>query len=238
MRLVQNMSTIQEYGPGEYTPSNRVIKIAVIGGSAVGKTALVVRFLTRRFIGDYERNAGTLYSRQVQVDREQLALQVQDTPGVQVNGQSLSCNNLLNRSIQWADAIVLVYSITDYKSYEIISHLHQHVCRVHPENRVPVIIVGNKADLLHAKQVEPHHGLQLANVLGCTYYEVSASENYNDVYNAFHVLCKEISKQQMSSNAEKKKTSIIARPKSPNMLDLRRRFKQALSAKVRTATSV
>lgn len=133
---------------------------------------------------------------------------------------------------------MLVYSITDYKSYEIISHLHQHVCRVHPENRVPVIIVGNKADLLHAKQVEPHHGLQLANVLGCTYYEVSASENYNDVYNAFHVLCKEISKQQMSSNAEKRKTSIIARPKSPNMLDLRRRFKQALSAKVRTATSV
>ncbi|XP_072108816.1 ras-like protein family member 11B isoform X2 [Mobula birostris] len=200
--------------------------------------ALVVRFLTRRFIGDYERNAGTLYSRQVQVDREQLALQVQDTPGVQINGQSLSCNELLNRSIQWADAIVLVYSITDYKSYEMISHLHQHVCRVHPENRVPVIIVGNKADLLHAKQVEPHHGLQLANILGCTFYEVSASENYNDVYNAFHVLCKEISKQQMSSNAEKRKTSIIPRPKSPNMLDLRRRFKQALSAKVRTATSV
>ncbi|GCB61680.1 hypothetical protein scyTo_0009384, partial [Scyliorhinus torazame] len=201
-------------------------------------SALVVRFLTRRFIGDYERNAGTLYSRQVQVDREQLALQVQDTPGVQISGPGLSCNDLLNRSIQWADAIVLVYSITDYKSYELISHLHQHVCRVHPESRVPVIIVGNKADLLHAKQVEPHHGLQLANILGCTFYEVSASENYNDVYNAFHVLCKEISKQQMSSNVEKRKTSIMPRPKSPNMLDLRRRFKQALSAKVRTATSV
>ncbi|XP_042192862.1 ras-like protein family member 11B [Callorhinchus milii] len=234
MRLIQNMSTIQEYSQ-EY-PSGRVVKIAVIGGSAVGKTALVVRFLTRRFIGDYERNAGTLYSRQVQVDREQLAIQVQDTPGVQINGQSLSCSDL-NRSIQWADAIVLVYSITDYKSYELISHLHQYVCRAHPDNRVPVVIVGNKADLLHAKQVETHHGLQLANLLGCTFYEVSASENYNDVYNAFHVLCKEISKQQMSSNAEKRKT-IIPRPKSPNMLDLRRRFKQALSAKVRTATSV
>ncbi|XP_069780769.1 ras-like protein family member 11B [Narcine bancroftii] len=238
MRLVQNMSTIQEDGPAEYAPSNRVIKIAVIGGSDVGKTALVVRFLTRRFIGDYERNAGTLYSRQVQVDREQLALQVQDTPGVQINGQSLNCSDLLNRSIQWADAVVLVYSITDYKSYEMISHLHQHVCRIHSENRLPVILVGNKADLLHAKQVEPHHGLQLANILGCTFYEVSASENYNDVYNAFHVLCKEISKQQMNNNAEKRKTSIITRPKSPNMLDLRRRFKQALSAKVRTATSV
>uniref|UniRef100_A0A4W6EU14 small monomeric GTPase n=1 Tax=Lates calcarifer TaxID=8187 RepID=A0A4W6EU14_LATCA len=51
-----------------------------IGGSGVGKTALVVRFLTRRFIGDYERNAGNLYSREVQVDGEQVTIQVQDTP--------------------------------------------------------------------------------------------------------------------------------------------------------------
>lgn len=47
--------------------------------------ALVVRFLTRRFIGDYERNAGNLYSREVQVDGEQAAIQVQDTPGVDVS---------------------------------------------------------------------------------------------------------------------------------------------------------
>ena len=97
MRLMQNMITIAEC-PTPECPTNRVIKIAVIGGSGVGKTgrtiiqfthlcpcfiikmkriklqknvltpvltfvlffltALVVRFLTKRFIGDYERNAG------------------------------------------------------------------------------------------------------------------------------------------------------------------------------------
>nr|XP_006002329.2 PREDICTED: ras-like protein family member 11B [Latimeria chalumnae] len=113
MRLIQNMSTIAEYSSADCTSNGRVIKIAVIGGSGVGKTALVVRFLTRRFIGDYERNAGTLYSRQVNLDGEQLAIQVQDTPGVQVNGHSLTCNEQLNKSIQWADAVVLVFSMTD-----------------------------------------------------------------------------------------------------------------------------
>ncbi|KAJ0065274.1 hypothetical protein NL108_006991, partial [Boleophthalmus pectinirostris] len=44
---------------------------------------LVVRFLTKRFIGDYERNAGNLYSREVQVDGDQVTIQVQDTPGVE-----------------------------------------------------------------------------------------------------------------------------------------------------------
>ncbi|KAK7795540.1 hypothetical protein U0070_014625, partial [Myodes glareolus] len=180
-----------------------------------------------------------LYTRQVQIEGETLAIQVQDTPGVQVHENGLSCNEQLNRCIRWADAVVIVFSITDHKSYELIGQLHQHVQQLHPGTRLPVVVVANKADLLHIKQVDPQLGLQLAGMLGCSFYEVSVSENYNDVYNAFHILCKEVShKQQPSSTPEKRRTSLIPRPKSPNMQDLKRRFKQALSAKVRTVTSV
>ncbi|XP_044080896.1 ras-like protein family member 11B [Neovison vison] len=250
MRLIQNMCTIAEYpAPGSAAAAaadcclgvagRRLVKIAVVGASGVGKTALVVRFLTKRFIGDYERNAGNLYTRQVQIEGETLAIQVQDTPGVQVHENGLSCGEQLNRCIRWADAVVIVFSVTDYKSYELIGQLHQHVQQLHLGSRLPVVVVANKADLLHVKQVDPQLGLQLAGVLGCSFYEVSVSENYNDVYNAFHVLCKEVShKQQPSSTPEKRRTSLIPRPKSPNMQDLKRRFKQALSAKVRTVTSV
>lgn len=38
MRLIQNMTTIAEYPALEYSVPNRAIKIAVIGGSGVGKT--------------------------------------------------------------------------------------------------------------------------------------------------------------------------------------------------------
>ncbi|KAF4790460.1 Ras-like protein family member 11B [Turdus rufiventris] len=245
------MCTIAECAPGGDGPATarpRLVKIAVVGGSGVGKTALVVRFLTRRFIGDYERNAGNLYSRHIQVDGEMLAIQVQDTPGVQLSNlrplifqiheHSLDCNEQLNRCIRWADALVIVFSITDYKSFELLSHLYHHVRQLHPGSMVPVVIVANKADLLHIKEVEPQQGLQLANMLGCTFYEVSVSENYNNVFNAFHLLCKEVNKQQITSTPERRRTSLIPRPKSPNMQDLKRRFKQALSAKVRTVTSV
>lgn len=160
-------------------------------------------------------------------------------PRSQVHENSLSCNEQLSRCIRWADAVVIVFSITDYKSYELIGQLHQQVQQLHLGTRLPVVVVANKADLLHIKQVDPQLGLQLAGMLGCSFYEVSVSENYNDVYNAFHVLCKEVShKQPPSSTPEKRRTSLIPRPKSPNMQDLKRRFKQALSAKVRTVTSV
>ncbi|KAM3831673.1 ras-like protein family member 11B [Vipera latastei] len=246
MRLIQNMGTIAEYPQAENAPSGescasgrpRLIKIAVVGASGVGKTALVVRFLTKRFIGDYERNAGNLYSRQIEIDGELFAIQVQDTPGVQMHRHSLDCNEQLNKCLRWADAVVIVFSITDHKSYELLGQVHQHIRQVHPGNRVPVIIVANKADLLHVKEVEPQHGLQLAGLLGCSFYEVSVSENYKEVFCAFHSLCKEVSKRQAAGTPEKRRSSLIPRPKSPNMQDLKRRFKQALSAKVRTVTSV
>ncbi|XP_029005059.1 ras-like protein family member 11B [Betta splendens] len=246
MRLIQNMTTIAEYPAADFTVPSRAIKIAVIGASGVGKTALVVRFLTRRFIGDYERNAGNLYSREVQVDGEQVTIQVQDTPGAEMTDNGISLPDHVSCSIQWADAVVLVYSVTDRRSFDLIHHTHQLVARAGGAGAPPVILLANKADLLHLRQVDPQQGPLLAQTLGCSFYEVSASEDYSQVHGAFHRLCCQLAKQtpavpnntSASATTEKRRSPLIPRPKSPNMQDLKRRFKQALSAKVRTVTSV
>uniref|UniRef100_A0A8V0YGG5 small monomeric GTPase n=1 Tax=Gallus gallus TaxID=9031 RepID=A0A8V0YGG5_CHICK len=81
---------IPEYPVLDCVP-NKIIKLVVLGGSSVGKTALVVRFLTKRFIGDYEANAGALYSRKFTIDGEQISLQVQDTPFVSLECTSSPC---------------------------------------------------------------------------------------------------------------------------------------------------
>ncbi|CAG10980.1 unnamed protein product, partial [Tetraodon nigroviridis] len=230
MRLIHNMTTIAECPAPEHSPLGRVLKMAVIGGSGVGKTALVVRFLTRRFIGDYERNAGNLYSREVQVDGEQVTIQVQDTPGVEMTDNAVGLPDHVTCSVQWADAVVLVYSVTDRRSFDLIDQLHQLV------------------DLLHLRRVDTQQGPSLAGTLGCSFYDVSSSEDYDQVHSAFHRLCCQLAKQQPAAPAssqnsatavtEKRRSPLIPRPKSPNMQDLKRRFKQALSAKVRTVTSV
>lgn len=150
-------------------------------------------------------------------------------------------------SVQWADAVVLVYSVTDRRSFDLIDQLHQLVARAGGAN-MPVILLANKVDLLHLRRVDSQQGPSLAGTLGCSFYDVSASEDYNQVHSAFHRLCCQLAKQQpapvcpqnsaSAAATEKRRSPLIPRPKSPNMQDLKRRFKQVLSAKVRTVTSV
>lgn len=166
----------------------------------------------------------------------------------QMTDNGISLPDHVTCSIQWADAVVLVYSVTDRSSFDLIDQLHQRVVRSSGASMPPLILLANKADLLHLRRVDSQQGPILAGNLGCSFYEVSASEDYNQVHGAFHRLCCQLAKQpppassspptSASGVTEKRRSLLIPRPKSPNMQDLKRRFKQALSAKVRTVTSV
>uniref|UniRef100_A0AAZ3RZY0 small monomeric GTPase n=1 Tax=Oncorhynchus tshawytscha TaxID=74940 RepID=A0AAZ3RZY0_ONCTS len=157
---------------------------------------------------------GALYSRKINLDGEQVSLQVQDTPCVSLQVEGLYCQEQINRSIYWADGYVLVFSITDHSSYRTIQPLYQHVRRIHPAGNIPVILVGNKSDLLRARQVPADEGR-----------DASARENHEGVHAAFLHLC------------EKERGLHLARPKSPNMQELKRRFRQVLSSKGKSSTN-
>ncbi|NXM84098.1 RSLBA protein, partial [Oenanthe oenanthe] len=251
------LAPIAECPPG---PPGAQLRLAVLGARGVGKSAMIVRFLTKRFIGDYEPNTGeaggaagaagrgpaaggsrlalcspgSLYSRLVHLDGDHVAVQIQDTPGcIQAQEDCVQVPDSLSRCVKWAEGFLLVYSITDYSSYRSVQPLHQHIRKLHPDARTPIIIVGNKADLLHARQVQAKEGLQLADELGSLFLEISTSEDSQGVCDVFQYLCKEVSKLQHAGSTDRRRSSIIPRPKSPNMQDLKRRFKQALSPKVK-----
>ncbi|XP_008057349.1 ras-like protein family member 11A [Carlito syrichta] len=184
------------------------------------------------------RSPGKLYSRLVCVEGDQLSLQIQDTPGgTQIQDSLPQVVDSLSKCVQWAEGFLLVYSITDYDSYLSIRPLYQHIRKVHPDSRAPVIIVGNKGDLLHARQVQTQDGIQLANELGSLFLEISTSENYEDVCDVFQHLCKEVGKLHNLGGA-RRRVPAIPRPRSPNMQDLKRRFKQALVSKVKAPSTL
>ncbi|CAI9740090.1 ras-related and estrogen-regulated growth inhibitor-like [Octopus vulgaris] len=161
-------------------------KVAVVGAEGVGKSALSVRFLTRRFIGEYDQSSDTKYKHNAVVDGESVAFEIMDTRSLNQD------NGARDDVIRWGDGFMLVYSVTSRTSFDIILDIRRKIEDVKKAAHVPVIVVGNKADMAHVRQVTHDEGRLLAIDFGCPFMEVSASEDVNKVLESFHILCREI----------------------------------------------
>ncbi|KAM7002247.1 ras-related and estrogen-regulated growth inhibitor-like protein [Tautogolabrus adspersus] len=161
--------------------------IVVMGTESVGKSALTVRLLTRRFIGEYG-DIESIYSHSFVLDGREITLNVWDSP----YSEDLSVEtSLLEKKVQWADGFVLVYSICDRASFNTVSRLIQTIKSTRDclnTYKVPIVIVGNKRDLHHRRTVLSEEGRLLALKTDCLFYEVSAAENYHSVLVMFHGL--------------------------------------------------
>lgn len=97
------------------------------------------------------------------------------------------------KRIQWADSFVLVYSICDRASFNILPLKIQFIKAAkegQSQEKVPIVIVGNKRDLHHQRVVSSEEGRLLALSLDCGFYEVSAAEAYHGALMVFHGLAK------------------------------------------------
>ncbi|XP_052387743.1 ras-related and estrogen-regulated growth inhibitor-like protein [Carassius gibelio] len=171
--------------------------VVVLGTDNVGKSALIVRFLTRRFIGEYG-DIEFLYTHNVIVDGREQTLNIWDAPYSQdLSSESLMCE----KRVHWADGFVLVYSICDRSSFNAVSRLIQIIKSTKDFlgfEKMPIIIVGNKRDLHHRRTVLSEEGRLLALSADCQFYEVSAAENYHGVLMVFHGLMDRIRESRVS----------------------------------------
>jgi len=77
------------------------------------------------------------------------------------------------------EGFLLVYSITDRDSFDMISVMHQQLLRVKDTESVPLVLVGNKCDLEPERRVDVHEGRHIARELGCHFVETSAKLGTN-----------------------------------------------------------
>ncbi|KAJ8032552.1 Ras-related and estrogen-regulated growth inhibitor [Holothuria leucospilota] len=166
-------------------PGQGAVRIVVTGLNGVGKSALTVRFLTKRFIGEYGSEEQTKYRHHIKIDGEKILMEILDMG---------SKNIFQEDTLQWADGIVLVYSITDRQGFEVLLKNKERLEEARASKAVPLAyaVVGNKADLLHQRKVTTAEGQSLADDIGCSFIELSASETPDDVDNVFQELCREI----------------------------------------------
>ncbi|KAI1157446.1 putative small G-protein Ras2 [Nemania serpens] len=102
--------------------------------------------------------------------------------------------------IQKMDGIVLVYDITSRKSFDRIEYLHRRIREIKSQGTSdsvvpsqtmpPVVIVGNKNDMVPDRVISLKEGLELAERLGCMFDDTSAT-NYEGALRVFEKVVKE-----------------------------------------------
>jgi len=99
---------------------------------------------------------------------------------------------LIDTYIRTNNSFLVVYSITDRRSFEEIDSKIQRICLVKDIdlNEAAVILVGNKCDLEENRAVSFEEGKERALNYGIPFMEISAKENIN-VEEVFHLLVSE-----------------------------------------------
>jgi GTPase KRas protein len=87
------------------------------------------------------------YRKQCVIDDEVALLDVLDTAGQE------EYSAMREQYMRTGEGFLLVYSITSRSSFEEISTFQQQILRVKDRDSYPIIVVANKADLEHERQV-------------------------------------------------------------------------------------
>ncbi|XP_071478828.1 ras-related and estrogen-regulated growth inhibitor-like [Diadema antillarum] len=193
----------------------RDIRFTILGQRGVGKSALVVRYLTHRYIGDYDPDLESVYSQPTRIDDQSITLHVLDTAG-EFDFESSS----RIEQIRGSDAFVLVYSVTDRSSFIYLHKLKRFIFKSRRDlDRAPTLIIGNKVDLCHLRKVTTQEGVQLAKDYGCAYCEMSASEGFVPVVDAFHDLYREFYRAEKRAKVKKITSRLQLRQTIKNFTD-------------------
>ncbi|XP_030070475.1 ras-related and estrogen-regulated growth inhibitor-like protein isoform X2 [Microcaecilia unicolor] len=149
------------------------LKLAVLGSKGTGKSE-------------------SIYTKRLCLDGRQMNLEMYDPCSQPLKGKPPFRDEL-----QWADGLVVVYDISDRSSFIYAKALiyrirdpHLGACKRDTES--VVVLVGNKQDLCHMREVGWEEGQQMASDHKCQFYELSAAEQYQEVMAMFTAVIRSI----------------------------------------------
>jgi len=148
-------------------------KIVVLGSGGVGKSAVTVQFVSGIFVERYDPTIEDSYRKQIDVDGQQCVLEILDTAGTE---QFTAMRDLYMKNGQ---GFLLVYSIIAASTFKDLFDMREQILRVKGVDQIPMVLVGNKCDLVEQRAVSIEQGKALAKEFGCSHFETSAKHRIN-----------------------------------------------------------
>ncbi|XP_047205606.1 GTP-binding protein Rheb isoform X1 [Girardinichthys multiradiatus] len=150
-------------------------KIAVLGYRSVGKSSLTIQFVEGQFVDSYDPTIENTFTKTMTVNGQEYNLQLVDTAGqdeYSIFPESYTID---------VNGYVLIYSVTSYKSFEVVRVIHEKLLDMVGNVQKPIILVGNKKDLHMERVISYEEGKALSESWNAAFLESSAKENQTAV---------------------------------------------------------
>uniref|UniRef100_A0A3B3B5W5 Ras homolog, mTORC1 binding n=1 Tax=Oryzias melastigma TaxID=30732 RepID=A0A3B3B5W5_ORYME len=106
------------------------------------------------------------------------------------------------------DGYILIYSVTSFKSFEVIRVIHEKLLDMVGNVQVPITLVGNKKDLHMERMISFEDGRALADSWNATFLESSAKENQTAV-EVFRRMILEVEKMEAGQPQSRTPCSVM-----------------------------
>ena len=118
----------------EEQPESISFKIAVLGQSLVGKSALTFRFINNKFPDEHDSTIEDSYQIDVNIDNIRCSLEILDTAGQD------DYQTMLDTWINSSDGFILVYSIDKKDSFESMKSRYGRILKLKENKKFRLLL--------------------------------------------------------------------------------------------------
>ena len=160
-------------------------KILLLGDSTVGKTCFLLRYTDDTFLDLHMATIGLDYRLKTMILDDQRIVKVQlwDTAG-QDKFRAITRNYY-----KGARGIILIYDVTNIKSYENIKKWINEI-KEEISEEVTIVLIGNKIDNEGERKISKEQGEKLANDYNVAFFETSAKTGQGINESVFYLVQK------------------------------------------------
>ncbi|HME52179.1 MAG TPA: GTP-binding protein [Candidatus Lokiarchaeia archaeon] len=157
-------------------------KLVIVGDGAVGKTTLVRKYVEKKFTEDYLATIGAnIMTKECRLPGENVTCKF--------NIWDLASQDLFKRArksyFSEASAGIIMFDVTRKATLEHVKSWMLEFQAV--EKPIPIVLVGNKSDLVENREVTQEAAEELAKELNLSYIETSA-KNGSNIEEVFQML--------------------------------------------------
>ncbi len=187
LRAKENMQSFTKPFPEISTQEDKVIeykiKLAICGDPGVGKTSTILRFTDNAFSRRYLPTMGVSISDKLfRVKQNVVELILWDVAG------QTKFQKMRRHFYQGSEAIVLVFDLTNPKSFDSIREWHTDIRKnLSRENDMIGYIFGNKCDMIKERKISKEDAKELARDLNLFYTEISALTGENVEFSFYQI---------------------------------------------------